>query len=195
MFDMTEDGLTEVPDPSQTILSQRYHEAIGTALVPVMEGTTPILMEVQALTSPSYGPIPRRVANGVDYNRLLMLSAVSAKRAGLSLHNQDIIINIAGGFKITEPAADMGIIMAIASSLYNQSLGPDLAVFGEVGLSGELRQVHQSDRRITEVSRLGLSQCILPTLLEQANPTDINLIACRTITDAINKTMKNRTNN
>ena len=195
MFDMTEDGLAEVPDPSQTILSQRYHEAIGTALVPVMEGTTPILMEVQALTSPSYGPIPRRVANGVDYNRLLMLSAVSAKRAGLSLHNQDIIINIAGGFKITEPAADMGIIMAIASSLYNQSLGPDLAVFGEVGLSGELRQVHQSDRRIIEVSRLGLTQCILPTLLEQANPTDINLIACRTITDAINKTMKNRTNN
>ena len=131
------------------MLSQIHNQAVGTALTVIMEGTPPLLIEVQALTSPSYAPIPRRVANGVDHNRLLMLTAVSSKRAGLSLHNQDVIVNITGGFKISEPAADIAIVMAIASSLYNQPLGANVAFVGEVGLSGELRQIHQVDRLIS----------------------------------------------
>ncbi len=194
VYDMTEYGLEEVQDPSQAMLSQIHNQSIGTALTVIMEGTTPLLIEVQALTSPSYAPVPRRVANGVDHNRLLMLTAVASKRAGLTLHNQDVIVNITGGFKISEPAADIAIVMAIASSLYNQPLGADVAFVGEVGLSGELRQIHQVDRRISEVARLGLSQCILPELLsEKGNPKlNSNLFYCRTVNQVIDKTNINR---
>ncbi len=194
VYDMTEYGLEEVQDPSQAMLSQIHNQSIGTALTVIMEGTTPLLIEVQALTSPSYAPVPRRVANGVDHNRLLMLTAVASKRAGLTLHNQDVIVNITGGFKISEPAADIAIVMAIASSLYNQPLGSDVAFVGEVGLSGELRQIHQVDRRISEVARLGLSQCILPELLsEKGNPKlNSNLFYCRTVNQVIDKTNINR---
>ena len=194
VYDMTEYGLEEVQDPSQAMLSQIHNQSVGTALTVIMEGTTPLLIEVQALTSPSYSPIPRRVANGVDHNRLLMLAAVSSKRAGLALQNQDVIVNITGGFKISEPAADIAIVMAIASSLYNQPLGADVAFVGEVGLSGELRQIHQVDRRISEVARLGLSKCILPELLSEKEKTKLNsnLLYCRTVNQVIDKTEINR---
>ena len=194
VYDMTEYGLEEVQDPSQAMLSQIHNQSVGTALTVIMEGTTPLLIEVQALTSPSYSPIPRRVANGVDHNRLLMLAAVSSKRAGLALQNQDVIVNITGGFKISEPAADIAIVMAIASSLYNQPLGADVAFVGEVGLSGELRQIHQVDRRISEVARLGLSKCILPELLSEKEKTKLNsnLLYCRTVNQVIDKTDINR---
>ena len=194
VYDMTEYVLEEVQDPSQAMLSQIHNQSVGTALTVIMEGTTPLLIEVQALTSPSYSPIPRRVANGVDHNRLLMLAAVSSKRAGLALQNQDVIVNITGGFKISEPAADIAIVMAIASSLYNQPLGADVAFVGEVGLSGELRQIHQVDRRISEVARLGLSKCILPELLSEKEKTKLNsnLLYCRTVNQVIDKTEINR---
>ena len=187
---MTENGLEEVQDPSQAMLSQIHNQSIGTALTVIMEGTTPLLVEVQALTSPSYAPIPRRVANGIDHNRLLMLTAVSSKRAGLTLHNQDVIVNITGGFKISEPAADIAIVMAIASSLYNQPLGANVAFVGEVGLSGELRQIHQADRRISEVTRLGLSKCILPERLtnREKPKNNNNLIYCSTVNEVIART-------
>lgn len=162
VFEMTEQGLVEVADPSQKLLSQRYQRAVGAALVPVLEGSRPLLLEIQALTSPSYAPVPRRVANGVEYNRLLMLTAVASRRAGLEMSGQDVIVSVAGGFRVNEPAADLGVALAIASSLYNQPLDPSVVVFGEVGLSGELRTVPQVQRRLLEASRLGLSRCILP---------------------------------
>ena len=123
--------------------------------MPALEGTRPLMLEIQALTSPAYAPVPRRVANGVDYNRLLMLAAVASRRSGLELAGQDIIVNVAGGFRVSEPAADLGILLALASSLYNQPLDPQLVAIGEVGLSGELRTVPQIERRITEAAPPG----------------------------------------
>ena len=162
IFQMTADGLQEVPDPSKILISERNEGAVGSAVVPILEGSRPLLVEVQALTSPSILPVPRRIANGVDYNRLLMLSAVLTKRAGLNLSNQDIIINVAGGLRIKDPASDLTVALAIASSLRNSPLVPGLVGLGEVGLSGELRRVPQLQRRLNEASRLGFHRCLLP---------------------------------
>jgi len=165
VFEMTEQGLTDVSDPSKALLSQRAGGSIGAALAPVVEGSRALLLEVQALTSPSQLPAPRRVANGVDYNRLLMLAAVASRRAGLELSGQDIIVNVAGGFKISEPAADLPLVLAMASSLYNCPLDAEMFAFGEVGLSAEIRAVSQAQRRVTEAARLGLKKCILSNIL------------------------------
>ena len=124
VFEMTSQGLADVPDPSRALLSQRYEHAVGSALVPVLEGSRPLLLEVQALTSPTQLPVPRRVGNGVDHNRLLMLAAVASRRVGLELANQDIIVSVAGGFQVSEPAADLAIALAMASSLRNGSIDP-----------------------------------------------------------------------
>ena len=161
VFEMTDQGLTEVADPSHALLSQRYDQAVGAAVVPVLEGNRPLMLEVQALTSPSHLPVPRRVANGVDHNRLLMLAAVAGRRGGLDLAGQDILVSIAGGFRVSEPAVDLPLVLAMASSLKNQALEPGLAAFGEVGLGGELRSVPQAQRRVQEAARLGLTKCVL----------------------------------
>ena len=159
--------------------------------MPVLEGSRPLLLEVQALTSPSYAPVPRRVANGVDYNRLLMLSAVAVRRAGLDLAGQDIIVSVAGGFRVTEPAVDLGVLMAIASSLYNRPLEPGTVVLGEVGLSGELRSVPQIERRLSESARLGLNRAVIPAATgreavgaAQAG-TSLEIVKARTVRQAI----------
>jgi len=188
VFEMTEQGLTDVSDPSKALLSQRAGGSIGAALAPVVEGSRALLLEVQALTSPSQLPAPRRVANGVDYNRLLMLAAVASRRAGLELSGQDIIVNVAGGFKISEPAADLPLVLAMASSLYNSPLDAEIFAFGEVGLSAEIRSVSQAQRRVTEAARLGLKKCILPeTSLEGLTiPKGMNAIGVRTLRQAIN---------
>ena len=162
VFEMTGQGLVEVPDPSRALLAQRYERGVGAALAPTLEGSRPLVLEIQALTSPAFAPVPRRVANGVDYNRLLMLAAVASRRSGLELAGQDIIVNVAGGFRVNEPAADLAIILALASSLYNRPLDPHSVAIGEVGLSGELRTVPQMERRVSEAARLGLTLCILP---------------------------------
>ena len=187
VFEMTGQGLVEVPDPSRALLSQRYERAVGAALVPALEGSRPLMLEIQALTSPAYAPVLRRVANGVDYNRLLMLAAVASRRSGLELAGQDIIVNVAGGFRVNEPAADLGILLALASSLYNQPLDPQLVAVGEVGLSGELRTVPQVERRVTEAARLGLSLCILPATAqdELRNLPDIEPVFVRTVRQAL----------
>jgi DNA repair protein RadA/Sms len=164
VFEMTGHGLVEVPDPSQALLALRAERAVGSALVPVLEGTRPLLLEIQALTSRSMLPVPRRIANGVDHNRLLMLTAVATRRAGLELSGEDVIVSVAGGFRVSEPAADLAVMLAMASSLYNVPLDPKLVVLGEVGLSGELRPVSQVQRRLLEASRLGLTRCILPEM-------------------------------
>ena len=188
VFEMTGQGLIDVPDPSQALLAQRYEHSVGAALVPVLEGTRPLLLEVQALTSPSYAQAPRRVANGVDYNRLLMLAAVSSRRAGLDIAGQDIIVSIAGGFKVTEPAMDLGVVMAIASSLQNQPIDGSSVVLGEVGLSGELRNVPQVERRLQEVSRLGLARCILPEIAQRdvTRSANLELVFVSTVREACN---------
>ena len=188
VFEMTEQGLADVADPSKALLSQRAGGSIGAALTPVVEGSRALLLEVQALTSPSQLPAPRRVANGVDYNRLLMLAAVASRRAGLELSGQDIIVNVAGGFKISEPAADLALVLAMASSLYNSPLDSEMFAFGEVGLSGEIRAVSQAQRRVSEAARLGLRTCILPeSCLEGLKvPEGMKAIGVRTLRQAIN---------
>ena len=162
IFQMGGSGLEEVPDPSRVLLSQRTEEAVGSAIVPVLEGSRPLLVEVQALTCPSILAVPRRIANGVDYNRLLMLVAVLSRRVGLSLSNQDIIVNVVGGLNIRETAIDMAVALAITSSIRNAPLHPDMVALGEVGLSGELRNVPQLQRRLNEASRLGFQRCLVP---------------------------------
>ena len=186
VFEMTEQGLTDVPDPSRALLSQRYDQAVGAAVVPVLEGSRPLLLEVQALTSPSQLPVPRRVGNGVDYNRLLMLTAVATRRAGLELSSQDIIVSVAGGFRVGEPAADLAIMLAVASCHYNDALDPGLVAFGEVGLSGELRAVPQAQRRLAEASRLGLSRCVMPEMSLEglSEPPGMELLPVKTLREA-----------
>ena len=187
VFEMTEAGLVEVLDPSKTLLSQRYDQAVGSALVPVLEGSRPLMLEVQALTSYSHLPAPRRVANGVDHNRLLMLTAVAGRRAGLDLSGQDIIVSVAGGMRISEPAADLAIVLAISSSLHNRPLASDMVVFGEIGLGGEVRTVPQVQRRLQEAQRLGLTRAVLSdtALDKDARPPDMNLVFARTVSQAI----------
>jgi DNA repair protein RadA/Sms len=162
IFQMGGSGLEEVPDPSRVLLSQRQEGAVGSTIAPIIEGTRPLLVEVQALTTPSVLPVPRRVANGLDYNRLLMLVAVLSRRVGLSLANQDIIVNVVGGLKLREPASDLAVAVAIASSVRNTPVPAGMAVVGEVGLSGELRAAPQLQRRLQEAARLGFRRCVLP---------------------------------
>ena len=162
VFEMTDRGLVEVEDPSRAFLSERKAGAVGSVVVPTLEGSRPLLVEIQALTSPSALPTPRRVATGIDFNRLLMVCAVLTRRAGMPLSNQDVIVNVTGGLKIDEPAADLGLALAIASSFRNAPVDPEVAAVGEVGLSGEVRRVPQLERRLREAARLGVSRCLIP---------------------------------
>jgi len=186
VFEMKEQGLVEVDNPSKAFLSQRWGEAIGSAVVPTLEGSRPLLVEIQALTNPTSFGLPRRTANGVDFGRLLMITAVLTKRVGLKLGNQDIIANVTGGLKIGEPAADLGIALAIASSSRDIGVDPQLVAVGEVGLSGELRAVSQLDRRVAEAARLGFKRCLVPkTSARITAPKNIELIPVNTLREAI----------
>ena len=187
VFEMKEQGLVEVDNPSKVFLSQRWGEAVGSVVVPTLEGSRPLLVEIQALTNPTSFGLPRRTANGIDFNRLLLITAVLAKRVGLKLGNQDIIVNVTGGLKIGEPAADLGIALAIASSFRDVAVDPELAVVGEVGLSGELRAVSQLDRRVNEAARLGFKRCLVPKVGAGVSPApkDIELIPVSTLREAI----------
>jgi DNA repair protein RadA/Sms len=162
VFEMTSEGLRDVLDPSMAFLADRRPDAVGSVIVSAMEGSRPLLVEVQALTAPTALPTPRRVATGVDHSRLLLVCAVLSRRVGLPLSNQDVLVNVAGGLRVSEPAVDLGIALAIVSSFRDEGLGPDLAAVGEVGLSGEVRAVPQLERRIGEVARLGLGRCLAP---------------------------------
>jgi DNA repair protein RadA/Sms len=162
VFEMGGSGLVEISNPSQYFLESYVNGAVGAAVVPTLEGSRPLLIEVQALTSlAAYGP-PRRVSNGIDFNRLLLISAVLTRRAGIGLYNQDVIVNVTGGIKVAEPAADLGVALAIASSFRDARAIPGTVVMGELGLSGEIRSVPQIERRIAEAARLGFTRCIVP---------------------------------
>ena len=175
IFEMRDQGLVEITDPSQALLSQRTDGTIGSVIVPTLEGTRPLLVEIQALTNPTAFGLPRRTANGVDFNRLLLIAAVLSRRGGVSLSDQDIIANVAGGIKINEPAIDLGLALAIASSFRSIKIDPHLVAVGEVGLSGELRTVSQMDR-VAEAARLGFETCLLPAtclLYTSPSPRDV----------------------
>jgi len=188
VFEMKEGGLIEVSNPSQAFLSQRGQETVGSAVVPTIEGSRPLLVEVQALTTPTSFGLPRRTGNGVDFNRLLLVAAVLTKRVGMRLGNQDIMVNVTGGLKVGEPAADLGMALAIASSFRDTGIDPSLAAVGEVGLSGELRAVSQLDRRLGEVARLGFKRCLVPSNCSGITPPkDIDIIKAGNLREAINR--------
>ena len=187
VFEMTAQGLAAVENPSEVFLAERGEGAVGSVVVPTLEGSRPLLVEVQALTSPTMLAVPRRTANGLDFNRLVLITAVLAKRAGLALANQDVIANVVGGLRVQEPAADLALALAIASSSRDAALPSDLVAMGEVGLSGELRSVGQLERRLGEAERLGFRRCLLPQAgLRRVTPTTgLELMPAATLREAI----------
>lgn len=168
MFEMTDTGIVELEDPSRSFVDEHRKESIGSTVVCVMEGNRPMLLEIQALTAPSFLPSPRRISTGIDLSRLHLVCAILSKRAGINLNNQDIVVNVTGGFKITEPAADLGMALAIASNIIGNPIGLGMAVIGELGLNGEIRRVFHLERRIEEIKRLGLRQCLVPPAMKSS---------------------------
>jgi len=187
LFEMGNSGLVEVDNPSQALLSRHTDATVGSVVVPTLEGSRPLLVELQALTTPNnFGP-PRRIANGVDFNRLLLIIAVLTKRAGLRLFNQDVIVNVTGGLRLNEPAIDLGIALAIASSFSDRVPISGSIVLGEIGLNGELRTVPQVERRIAEAARLGFKTCLLPRPSQNPmlNHADIQLLEANSLSQAL----------
>jgi len=192
LFEMTTDGLKEVVDPSSALLNEHIEGTVGSAIAPVLEGSRALLLEIQALTSPSVLPIPRRTTNGVDYNRMIMMATILSRRANLSLATQDIIVNVAGGMRLSEPGGDLALGLAIASSLQNQPVRNSMVSIGEVGLNGELRSVPQLEQRIREASRIGFSFCLLPDSTRNKTPhiPGITPVYAKNIKEAINKAIE-----
>ena len=162
VFEMADKGLLEVPNPSQMLLDGRPENAPGTCVACVMEGTRPVLAEVQALVSKTTFNVPRRTADGFDFNRAALLLAVAEKRGGMKLGVFDAYINVIGGLRLDEPGADLPVVLAVASSYRDQPIADDLVAIGEVGLTGEIRSVSQMSQRLAEVVRLGFKKCIIP---------------------------------
>lgn len=187
MFEMCERGMVEISNASETLLSERAHDASGSVVMCAMEGTRPLLTDVQALVGRTVFGNPRRMASGVDQGRLALLLAVLEKRAGMRLYDQDVYINIAGGMTLTEPAADLALVAAVASSLLNRPIGADWAVMGEVGLAGEIRAVVQAERRLSECMRLGFRNAVLPktNLRGIRVPEGMTVHPAETILDAL----------
>jgi DNA repair protein RadA/Sms len=185
VFEMTQTGMVEVSNPSQVFLAERSASTPGSTVAVTMEGTRPILVEIQALTAYTQNPQPRRTANGFDPNRLTMLVAVLSKRVGVPLYNQDIYVNVVGGLRITEPAADLAVATAIASSFRNQHIDEGLVLVGEIGLSGELRSVSQLERRLGEAAKLGFSRALYPSPAGVPNTAGIRLDGARSLDAAI----------
>jgi len=179
VFEMRDSGLMEVLNPSAFFLSERPDAAAGSVVVPSMEGTRPILVEIQSLVSPSSLGMPRRTSIGVDHNRVSLLVAVLDRICGLHLGSQDIFLNVAGGIRVDEPAVDLGIVAAMASSFLNRPICPGTVVFGEVGLTGEVRGIAQMIPRIREAARMGFARCILPRALSQEIPEVSGMELCR----------------
>jgi len=187
IFEMSSGGLIEVSNPSEAFLASHCDGAVGSAVVPTFEGSRPLLVEIQALTSlASFAP-PRRIANGVDFNRLLLIAAVLTRRAGVNLSNQDVITNVIGGMRIGEPAADLGIALALASSHRDARVAQGLVALGEIGLSGELRAVPQLERRLSEAARLGFKRCLIPETSSKLSfdMKGIELLKAGTVAEAL----------
>jgi len=187
VFEMGSQGMIEVANPSEAFLAERLPNAAGSTIAVTLEGTRPLLVEIQALASTTSFGLPRRTANGVDFNRLLLLAAVLSKRVGLRLSDQDIFVNVVGGLKINEPAADLAVATAIASSFRNTPVAADLAIVGEIGLSGELRAVGQLSKRLNEAAKLGFKRCLIPkSFRRQEIASDgIEIIGVRSLREAL----------
>ena len=192
VFEMADRGLREVPNPSETLLSGRPTDTPGTCVACVMEGSRPILAEVQALAAKSGYAAARRNSNGIDYNRAMLLLAVLEKRGGLAVSGCDVYVNVVGGLQLDEPAADLATLLAMASSYRDVPIGSDLAAIGEVGLSGEVRSVTQLDHRLSETARLGFRRCIIPEHVrgDVQAPPGLKLISVRNVREAISEALK-----
>ena len=188
VFEMAENGLREVPNPSETMLAGRPVNSPGTCVTCVMQGTRPILTEVQALLTPSSLTQARRNMNGVDYNRAMLLLAVLDKIGGLHVSGCDAYINVIGGMELDEPAADLAVVLAAASSFRDIPTGDDLAAVGEVGLTGEIRSVPDMEQRLREISRLGFRRCVIPAHMRSGItvPEGLKLLRARNVREAVN---------
>jgi DNA repair protein RadA/Sms len=187
VFEMSERGMAEIANPSEAFLAERMVNAPGSSIVVTMEGTRPLLVEIQGLTSHTSFGIPRRTPNGVDFNRLLLTVAVLSRRVGLRLAEQDVFVNVVGGLKVSEPAADLAVAAAIASSTRDIPVRADTVLIGEIGLSGELRMVNQMPARLREAAKLGFKAAIVPRRNRRGEPwpEDIQVIESRSLRQAL----------
>lgn len=189
MFEMQNEGMVEILNPSTVLISEKDDNPPGSIVVASMEGTRPLLIELQALTATTVFGLPRRTANGIDYNRLTLLMAVLEKKVGMNLSNQDVYLNVVSGIRISEPAVDLGMILSVASSFKNFSIPKDTVAIGEVGLTGEVRSVNLIEKRIKEVEKLGFKTCIIPEsnkkVLKEKYKLDI--IGVKNINEAMQK--------
>jgi DNA repair protein RadA/Sms len=194
VFEMRERGMVEVTNPSEAFLAERMVNAAGSAIAVTMEGTRPILVEVQGLSSPTAFGNPRRTPNGIDFNRLLLVTAVLARRMGLRLGDQDVFVNVVGGIQVEEPAADLAVAAAIASSMRDVAVKADTVLIGEVGLSGELRMVGQMPARLREAAKLGFKTAIVPKSIRKAEPwpKGIEVVEVRSLREAIERALVNK---
>ena len=189
MFEMKDKGMCEIDNPSDILISEREDNPSGSCIVATMEGTRPLLVELQALTSQTIFGYPRRTANGIDYNRLTLLIAVLEKKAGLMLNSQDVYLNVVGGLKVNEPAADLGIMMVTASSFKNIPIPKDMIILGEVGLTGEVRRINMIEKRVKEAEKLGFKSCLIP----ESNKKDLkdnyklDIIGIKDVNEAMKK--------
>jgi DNA repair protein RadA/Sms len=187
VFEMRPAGLVEVPNPSEVFLAERVVNAPGSAVAVTVEGTRPLLVEIQGLTSATSFGHPRRTANGIDLNRLLLTVAVLTRRVGMGLAEQDVFINVVGGLRVSEPAADLAVAVAVASSMRDRAVPADIAFIGEIGLSGELRTVAQLPTRLKEAAKLGFRRVVIPhaTRQEDGWPTTLEILPARSLREAL----------
>ena len=185
VFEMGDQGMAEVVNPSEVFLAERAANADGSTVAVTLEGTRPLLVEVQALTAQSSFGLPRRTANGIDNNRLQLLTAVLQKRVGLPLGTQDIFVNVVGGLRVTEPAIDLAVACAIASSFRDLPSPTDLAIVGEIGLNGELRRVAHLDRRLAEAAKLGFKRVLVPKSVANTKQAGVDLVGAATVVEAL----------
>jgi len=191
VFEMHERGMVEVANPSEAFLAERMVNAPGSSIAVTMEGTRPLLVEIQGLTSPTTFGNPRRTPNGVDINRLLLITAVLSRRVGLRLGEQDVFVNVVGGLTVSEPAADLSIAASIASSARNAPVRADVVLIGEVGLSGELRMVGQMPARLREAANLGFKTAIVPRRMRRSEPWSfgIQVVEARSLHEALKQAL------
>lgn len=188
VFNMCDDGLHEISNPSELFLNERtQNNTPGSVIIATNEGTRPLLIEIQALVGTTSYPSPRRVSNGIDYNRLLQILAVLEKRIGLNLSKQDVYVNVIGGLEIDEPAADLGVALAVATCARDVCVSPDTVIVGEIGLSGEIRAINNLDKRIKESEKLGFKKIIVPqtNTLKKEEFKNINIVQVKRLMDAI----------
>ena len=194
MFEMREEGMCEILNPADILISERKDNPAGSCIVATMEGTRPILVELQALTSPTVFGYPKRAANGVDFNRLALLIAVLEKKAGISLGNQDVYLNVVGGLKVNEPALDLGIMMVAVSSFKNIPIPKDMVILGEVGLTGEVRRINLIEKRLKEAEKLGFKTCIIPenNKKDLKDKYKLDIITISNVRQAMNEIFKQK---